>query len=197
MKSLTTGGRLLRHQARTVGRIPDRPSQLGQPIPQHISATEVLRRPRFLSFLHQPLSFGVGLSTPIWLSKGAEADQLQHLRNRPSCLSPIHLATIGFTDQLEDLGERPRRVEVIRERVLERFESLSGSIPSARGGVAGPSPLFARRPPHRRSPAVVWGPLPRHPQPLVPKEVPQPLNPSNRFLHLLLPKRQRLPVVPG
>src|SRR5215218_513959 len=143
--------RLPRDQLGTVGGVSDRPPQLGQPIPQLVGASEVLRRPRLLAFLHQLPSIVVGLSTLIWLSKGAEADQFQHLRNGLSRLSPIYLTAIGFPHQLEHLRERPGRVEVISERILERRESCTSSGSGAGGGVP------------RHSPAFVWGPLPRRP----------------------------------
>src|SRR5215211_2063269 len=143
----------LRHEARPLGGVTNLPSHISEPIPQLVSPSKVLRRPSLLTLFHQLLSFKIGLSTLIWLSKGAEADQLKHLRHHPSCLPPIDLLPIGFTHQLEHLGESPRRIEVISERILERLESSLRPGESAGGGVP------------RHSPAFVWGPLPRRSQP--------------------------------
>src|SRR6476620_9317844 len=84
--------RLPGNQLRTVSGVANGPPKLGKPISQLVGLRKVLRRPRPLAFLHQLPSFVVGLSTLIWLSKGAEADQLKHLRDGRGCLSPIRLA---------------------------------------------------------------------------------------------------------
>jgi hypothetical protein len=87
-----------RHQLWTISRVSDFPAQLSQLISQLIGLGEVLGRPRLLAFLHQLSSFRAGLNTLIWLGEGAEADQLKHLRNNLSCLSPIDLGSVRFPD---------------------------------------------------------------------------------------------------
>src|SRR5262249_22135140 len=89
------GSRLsLWHQLRALDPIPDLPTELCQPIANLIRPREILRRPRLLPLLQKPLCLVVDLSTLIWLSKGAEADELEHLRQSPSSFAPANLSPI-------------------------------------------------------------------------------------------------------
>src|SRR5215203_620730 len=173
----------LRNEAGPVRRIANRPPHPRQLISQLISPSEVLMRPRLLPLRHQPERPLVTLSTLLRLGKGAETDELEHLRHGTSCRILRNLAAVRFPNQLKNLGESPRRIEVISQSLSERLE------PGPGGGVAGPSPQFARRP----LPLV---PPSRRINRVLPKEVPKPLDPGNRFLHLPLAKSQRLPVMP-
>src|SRR4051794_32006149 len=188
-KNRMRSSRSSRDKLRALNRVPHFPTQLSQLVAKRVSALEVLGEPRFLAFLHELRGLPIGLDPLIWPRKGAEADYVEHLGESPSCFPPVNLPTIRFTHQLKRLSKSPRRIEVIGKRIAEGIHPGHRSGPGAGGGVP------------RRSPAVVWGPLPRLPPSaltnrVLPKEVPQPLDPGYRFLHLLLPKSQRLPVVP-
>src|SRR5215204_2750638 len=173
----------LRNEAGPVGRVTHRPPHPRQLIPQLISPSKVLSGSSVLPLRHQLQRPPVALSTLLRLSKGAETDELKHLCNHPSSRNLRNLTPVRFPNQLKDLSERLRRIEVIRQSLPERLASGPG------GGVAGPSPLFARRP----LPLV---PPSRRTNRVLPKEGPKPLDPGNRFLHLPLAKSQRLPVMP-
>src|SRR5215213_8459076 len=174
----------LRHKARTLGRVTNGPPHPSKLVPKLIRPSKVLLRPSLLTLLHQLLSPLIPLSTLLRLGKGAETDELQHLRDPVSCRILRNVTPVRFSHKLKNLSKRLRRIEVISKRIAKRLLSGSGSVLGLRGRLAGPSPLFARRV------------SPGGPQRLVPKEIPQPLNPSHRFLHLLGPKGKRLPIVP-
>src|SRR6476469_9641544 len=130
----------LRHKAWALGRIPNRPPHRRELVPNLIRKNKVLSRPSLLAFLHQLQSPLVALSTLLRLGKGAETNELQHLRQSHRRLPPVHLPPIRFPHKLKNLSKRLRRIEVISQSPSKRLESGPG------GGAAGPSPLFARRP---------------------------------------------------
>src|SRR5215207_1196905 len=154
----------LRNEAGPVRRIANHPPHPRQLIPQLISQSEVLSGPSLLPLRHQPKRPLVALSTLLRLGKGAETDELQHRRNHFSSRSLRNLPPVRFPNQLKNLSERPRRIEDIGKSLSERL------APGPGGGVAGPSPLFARRP----LPLV---PPSRRINRVLPKEVPKPLDP--------------------
>src|SRR4029077_18850678 len=87
----------------------------------------------------QLLSPLVGLSSLIRLGKGAEPDELKHLRQR--LRRPRNLAPVPFPHQLKNLSHRPRRVEVVGESFAKRLDA------GGWGGLGGASPLLLRRDP--------------------------------------------------
>ena len=114
---------------RAVGGIPNRPPPLTQLIPQLIRLREVLGGPSRLPFLHQLPSFLVGLSTLVWLSKGAEADQVEHLRRR--------LSRFFFEDRVEPVT--PTELEAAHEEhhAVEGSEHAEEDRPAVTAGSAG------------------------------------------------------------
>ena len=128
-------------------------------------------------------ALGVGLSTldPARVRE-LEADQLKHLRqdgnSRAAGTSPRFASPTS-----SNTSARARGVLKSSARASRKLSSRSAR--GVRGRLDGASPLLRRRD------------LPRLPAPpMLPEEVPQPLDLSHRLLHLLRPESQRLPVVP-
>ena len=156
------------HRHARTSRAPSAESRTSQPISASRSRSSSARREVALGAgapRARPAALGLGVGLLLGLGERLEAEQVEHLEH--GCRRPGNVAPVCLADQVEGLGQRPRRVEVVGQRVEERLPALH------RVGVG----------------------LPRLPRRALAEEVPQPLDPRPRLLELLGAEGQRLAVV--